>query len=83
MALVGEFLHTNSTNYGVAMSIMQEINEAATTSRASSDVSKEVLEVVRQMRKSGTSTLEDDLGFTDGQAAANSSIIRLILKWAD
>lgn len=83
MALVGEFLHANSTSYGVPASIIQEINEAATSNRASSDVSREILEVVRSMRSSGTSTLENDLGFVDGVAVSNSKIVQLILKWAD
>lgn len=83
MALVGEFLHSNSGSYGVPGSIVQEINEAATSSRATTDVSREVLEVVRNMKSSGQSSLEADLGFVDGTPVLNSRIVRLVLKWAD
>jgi hypothetical protein len=83
MALVAEFLHSNSGGYGVPNSIVQEITEAATATRASSDVSREVLEVVRGMRTSGESSLESDLGFVDGSPVLSSRIVRLVLKWAD
>jgi hypothetical protein len=84
MALVGEFLHANSVHYGVASSIVQEINEAATSGRASSDVSREVLDVFRSMKASHSgATIEDDLGFVTGVARVESPVIRLMLKWAD
>lgn len=82
MSLVGEFIHENSVRYGVAASIIQEISEAGTTGRISSDSAMEVLKTIRSTRESGQSTLEDDLGFTTGTANSNSAVIQLLLQWS-
>lgn len=83
MNIIGEFLHGSSTRYGVSPSVVEEINEAASNGRASSDISKKVLTVVKQTATSGESSIEDDLGFVDGQVRLDSPIMKLLLTWAN
>lgn len=80
MSLVGEFIHENSVNYGVAPSVIQEITEAGTTGRISSNTAAEVLSMIRDTRCGGFSSLEDELGFTSGTPNMKSPIIQFILK---
>lgn len=82
MGIVGEFLHASSGQYGVSPSIVEEVNEAAANGRASSDVSKKVLEVIKQTKLSDDSTIEMDLGFVSGQVRIDSPIMRTLLTWA-
>ena len=83
MNIIGEFLHGSSTKYGVSPSVVEEINEAASNGRASSDISKKVLEVVKRVNASGESSVEEDLGFVDGEVRLDSPIMKLLLTWAN
>lgn len=82
MGTVGEFLHSSSGSYGIDPSVVQEVNEAASTTRASTDTVRSVLDVIRKIRASGSSTVEQDMGFVDGTANLESPIMRLLLSWA-
>lgn len=83
MNIIGEFLHGSSMRYGVSPSVVEEINEAASNGRASSDISKKVLEVVKRVNASGESSIEEDLGFVDGEVRLDSPIMKLLLTWAN
>jgi hypothetical protein len=83
MTVIGEFLHGSSTRYGVSPSVVEEVNEAASTGRASSDISKKVLDVVKRTRASGESSIEEDLGFVTGDVKLDSAIMKLLLTWAN
>lgn len=83
MNVIGEFLHSSSTRYGVSPSVIEEVNEAASSGRASSDISKKVLEAVKRIRASGESSIEQDLGFVTGEVRLDSPIMKLLLTWAN
>lgn len=83
MNVIGEFLHSSSTRYGVSPSVIEEVNEAASSGRASSDISKKVLEAVKRIRASGESSIEEDLGFVTGEVRLDSPIMKLLLTWAN
>lgn len=81
MGVVGEFLHSSGTDYGIPTSVMQEINEAAGSGRATTTAAKKVLEAIRETRRGG-STVERDLGFETGQAKRDAPVMKLLLTWS-
>lgn len=78
ISYVAEFLHSDA-KYGIEQSVIQEINESASTGRVSSDASKKVLDVIR----SEGSDMAEDLGYISGQPKADSLIMQLLLSWAN
>lgn len=82
MGVVGEFLHGSGADYGIPASVMQEINEAASSGRAATTAAKRVLEAVRETRRGG-STVERDLGFETGKARHDAPVMQLLLSWSN
>ena len=80
MSFVSDFIDSNE-EYSVQHSVAEFIRESVRSKRATSDISKEVLGVIRHMRASpGERSVENALGYEDSIIDMPSKIMQWVLN---